>query len=199
MGTTRLQFKSDTPKILQLGEAQAVQEIEVPAGESHFRFLPAKNSDQNWQQDFIFHIRHPQSRLLLTGFVEARGESASRLRTTVIHHVGQTQAETLLRTLAYDNSAPRYEGTIKILPEAQGVESYLNHHSLLLGTPAKSWTRPSLESDADQVKCSHAATIRTSTDADLFYLRSRGLDPATAKELLIKAFLADVSNPAPTS
>jgi len=75
---------------------------------------------------------------------------------------------------------------------AQGSESYLNHHSLLLGEEARSWTLPSLEILANEVKCSHAATLRSLTDLDLFYPRSRGLSQSEAREMLIEAFLADV-------
>jgi Fe-S cluster assembly protein SufD len=120
--------------------------------------------------------------------------AAATLTTTIIHHAPQTKAETLIRTLSQDTAAPRFTGLLQITKGNQGCESYLNHHSLLLGTEAKSWTTPSLEILNNEVKCSHAATIRTITPFDLFYLQSRGLPATEAQNLLIEAFLADVQS-----
>ena len=190
MATKRLTYSSQTPIVtLEMSAEQSVDHIEVPAGESRFHIL--QNDSGNQLQHYVFHLRHPGSTVWVTGQVEVAGESTPSLTTDIIHHVPETRAETLIRTLSAEQAAPRYQGLIHILPGAQNCESYLNHHSLLLGERAKSWTLPSLEIEADQVKCSHAATIRTLTELDLFYLRSRGLDRASAEKLLIEAFLAE--------
>ena len=193
MGTTRLQLEpSVQPIIIRLDSLTGPLEIEVPAGESHYFLHTASKKDPSWEHQVFFHIRHPFSRLKVGSLVVAKGESTPYLKTEVIHHAKNTQAETLVKTLAHDNAHPKYEGTIRIIREAQGVESYLNHHSLLLGTQAKSWTRPSLEIEADQVKCSHAATIRTITEHDLFYLRSRGIPKNVAQTELIQGFVSEL-------
>ena len=163
-------------------------EVEVPVG-SHQYHIEQKNSGD---AEYIFHLRHPETEVLVTGLVKATGESAPRLSTKMVHHAGHTKAETLIRTLATDQATPHYEGLIKIEEGAQQCESYLNHHSLLLGETASSWTLPSLEIGANEVKCSHAATVRTITDADLFYLRSRGIGKDEARDVLVEAFLSDV-------
>lgn len=173
-------------KTIELGAHE--QEIEVPHGQIHYHISQHNTGDFT----YTFHLRHPETQVLVTGFVKAAGESTPRLITKMIHHAGNTQAETLIRTLSQDKAHPHYEGLIKIEEGAQHCESYLNHHSLLLGEHAASWTMPSLEIGANEVKCSHAATVRTITDADLFYIRSRGVDKEQAKQLLIEAFLSDV-------
>lgn len=160
--------------------------IEVPVGESHFILRQSSGSPES---HVVFQLNHPDSRVKVSGWVKAAGESAPFLYTEVIHNAPRTQAETLVRTLAQGQAHPRYTGVIRILPSAQGSESYLNHHSLLLGLEAGSWTLPSLEILADQVKCSHAATVRTITEEDLFYLRSRGLGWEEAEKVLVKVFL----------
>lgn len=185
MGTKRLTTHNPITTTLQTNEK--IVEIEVPAGDHVFVIVP---SSKLQTQEYIFHLRHPYSQLLLTGIVEIRGETAPCLKTQVIHHVPETKAETVIKTIVFSDAQPQYEGVITIEKQAQNSESYLNHHSLLLGTKAKSWTRPSLEIKANQVKCSHAATIRTLTDLDLFYIRSRGLSVGDARELLIEAFKA---------
>jgi Fe-S cluster assembly protein SufD len=192
MGTTRLSFATN-PHPIKLNQTGR-QEIEVPAGESHFRISQQGGSaDPEDDRELTFHLRHPGSLLRVSGIVEAAGEWTPRLRIRLLHHAPETRAETLVRTLSRDKAHPSFEGLIEIMPGADGVESYLNHHSLLLGTRAKSRTVPSLEIKADQVKCSHAATIRTITEEDLFYPRSRGFGLQEAEALLIEAFVADVS------
>lgn len=161
--------------------------IEIPAGTTHYH-LTQKESAAH----IVFNLRERDSILVLTGVVDSAGQVTPSLSTEIIHHVPHTRAETRIRTLSRDQAAPSYSGMIRIEPGASSCESFLNHHSLLLGETAKSWTRPSLEILNNEVKCSHAATIRTLTDRDLFYLRSRGLSKDDARETLITAFLADV-------
>jgi Fe-S cluster assembly protein SufD len=191
MGTTRLTFPQIAPTKLNLTDEN--QEIEIPEGESHFHFSSSNKTSRRLHATIQFHLRHPHSTFLLTGIILAKGDSAPFLKTMVIHHAPDTQAETIIRTIAHDTSHPHYEGTIKILPQAQHVESYLNHHTLLLGDEAKVWSLPCLEIEADQVKCSHAATIQTVTDLDLFYLRSRGIPKDLAREMFIDAFTSDIA------
>ena len=192
METKRLSSSSTSlPSVFLQPNPDGPLNVEVPAGES--RFLIRQLDDDARSQEYIFHLRHADSQVQVLGLVKAAGESAPFLRTSVIHHNPATRAETIIRTLALGNAQPRYEGVIHIEKNAQNSESFLNHHSLLLGEAAKSWTLPSLEIEADQVRCSHAATLRTITDADLFYLRSRGLEKDAAKDLLVEAFLADVA------
>ena len=191
MGTTRLTFATD-PHPIQL-TSQGQSEIEVPAGESHYRISQRGDSaSPATQQELTFHLRHTGSLVQVSGIVEAAGEWSPRLKIRLLHHAPQTRAETLIRTLSRDKAHPSFEGLIEIMPGADGVESYLNHHSLLLGEKAQSRTVPSLEIKADQVKCSHAATIRTITEDDLFYPRSRGFGRDEAEAMLVEAFVADV-------
>lgn len=189
MGTRRLSIDPVPPIFLHAAGEGSVQEIEVPAGETRYTLHQTGNEAAHYR----FHLRQPGSKVLITGLIKAQGEETPSLTTETIHHTPTTLAETQLRTVAYGSAHPRYEGLIKIAPGAHGCESYLNHHSLLLGEQAKSWTRPSLEIQNNEVKCSHAATVRTVTKLDLFYLRSRGLSPEEATELLVDAFTAEVA------
>ncbi|MBU6389418.1 SufD family Fe-S cluster assembly protein [Patescibacteria group bacterium] len=173
--------KRGVPILITAPEA----EIEVPDGSTHYHLQP----DAGGSSRYVFHLRQPDSQLLITGTVQADQDEAPHLITSVIHHAPRTKADTVIRTLSVDQAKPRYEGVIRIEREARQCESFLNHRSLLIGDQARSWTLPSLEILADQVKCSHAATLQTLTDEDLFYLRSRGISREVAIRVLITAFL----------
>jgi Fe-S cluster assembly protein SufD len=169
--------------------APSERDVEVPAG--HHRFV-IKQSEP--EQVHTFHLRHPETELELVGVVQAEPGETPSLETAVIHHAPHTKAQTTIKTLARHKAEPRYRGMIRIEPNSSGCESYLTHQSLLIGPHAQSWSTPSLEILNNEVKCSHAATIRTITPLDLFYLQSRGLSVEIAQTILIDAFLSDVQN-----
>ena len=93
-----------------------------------------------------------------------------------------------------------FAGKIVVRREAQKTNAYQANNNLLLSSEAEIDTKPELEIFADDVKCSHGATAGELDERELFYLRSRGLDPATARSLLTFAFAGAVlerfTNPA---
>jgi len=183
-----------TKKVLSKKGATTVvtateQHIEVPAG-SH-RFVVKQTAEE---QKHVFHLRHPETEVSIIGLISVSKNEAPSLETQVIHHSPYTKAETVIKTLSRDKAAPRYRGMIRIEPGSHNCESYLTHNSLLIGEKAQSWSTPSLEILNNEVKCSHAATVRTITPADTFYLQSRGLDAKAAEKVLIEAFTSDVQD-----
>lgn len=163
------------------------RDIEVPEGRHRF-IIEQTTPDQL----HTFHLRHPETEVEVVGVVQAAAGEAPSLETAVVHHAPYTKAQTTIKTLARHKAEPRYRGMIRIEPGSNGCESYLTHESLLIGPHAQSWSTPSLEILNNEVKCSHAATIRTLTPLDLFYLQSRGLQAEAAENLLIEAFLHHV-------
>jgi Fe-S cluster assembly protein SufD len=78
---------------------------------------------------------------------------------------------------------------IKVDPGAQQTDAFQESRNLLLSTEAHADAIPGLEILADDVRCTHAAAIAQIDRDQLFYLTSRGLDPAAAKSLIIEGFL----------
>jgi Fe-S cluster assembly protein SufD len=85
-----------------------------------------------------------------------------------------------------------FAGKIVVRREAQKTNAYQANNNLLLSPDAEIDTKPELEIFADDVKCSHGATAGELDERELFYLRSRGLDPATARSVLTFAFAGAV-------
>jgi Fe-S cluster assembly protein SufD len=85
-----------------------------------------------------------------------------------------------------------FNGRIVVHPGAPKSDSQQSSRTLLLSEQAEIDARPQLEILTDDVKCSHGATTGQLDENVLFYLLSRGLDPQTARALLIHAFLGDV-------
>jgi Fe-S cluster assembly protein SufD len=85
-----------------------------------------------------------------------------------------------------------FDGTIIVRPGAQKSDARQVNRNLLLSDEALADSKPTLQIHADDVKCSHAATIGQLQEDALFYLRSRGLSEETAQSLLIRAFVSDL-------
>jgi len=85
-----------------------------------------------------------------------------------------------------------FAGKIVVRRAAQKTNAYQSNNNLLLSPDAEIDTKPELEIFADDVKCSHGATAGELDERELFYLRSRGLDPATARSVLTFAFAGEV-------
>ena len=87
-----------------------------------------------------------------------------------------------------------FHGRIVVQPEAQRTDSKQTNDNLLLSDDAAINTKPQLEIYADDVKCTHGATIGQLDEDALFYLRSRGIGTAMARSLLIYAFATQVTD-----
>lgn len=85
-----------------------------------------------------------------------------------------------------------FNGRIYVAPDAQGTIAYQKNNNILLTDDAKMDTKPQLEIYADDVKCSHGATVGQLDDNALFYLQSRGIDKRQARLMLMLAFAHEV-------
>ena len=85
-----------------------------------------------------------------------------------------------------------FNGKVIVHPGAQKTNASQANHNLLLSRDAEIDTKPQLEIYADDVQCTHGATIGQIDEEQLFYLRSRGVEEAMARGLLIHAFAHDV-------
>jgi Fe-S cluster assembly protein SufD len=112
--------------------------------------------------------------------------------TTAIDHAAPNCAsrQTYKSVLAGKSRAV-FQGRIHVHRVAQKTDGYQMNQALLLSSDAEMDSKPQLEIYADDVKCSHGATVGELDEGQLFYLRSRGIPAHTARALLVQAFLAD--------
>jgi len=84
-----------------------------------------------------------------------------------------------------------FQGRIEVARDAQKTDGYQMNQALLLSPDAEIDSKPELEIFADDVKCSHGATVGELDAEQLFYLRSRGVPEDSARAILVRAFLAE--------
>jgi Fe-S cluster assembly protein SufD len=109
--------------------------------------------------------------------------------TTQEHAAAHTDSDLAFRGVLAAGATSVWRGMIKVDPGAQGTDAFQESRNLLLSPEAHADSIPGLEILADDVRCTHAAAIAQIDKEQLFYLTSRGLDPAAAKSLIIEGFL----------
>ena len=127
--------------------------------------------------------------LEIVGIFQTRGSEIKELDIRIIHRAPHTVANTTLKGVAWDTSQLKLSGTIVIEKQAQQTQSFLRENILLLSPKAKAEAIPNLEILANDVKCSHAATISNISEEQVFYLMSRGLTRNKAEEIIVNGFL----------
>jgi len=131
--------------------------------------------------------------LALNGVYVVGGEQHVDHHTVIDHAKPHGTSRELYKGILADHARGVFNGRIIVRPDAQKTDAKQTNRNLLLSENALVNTNPQLEINADDVKCGHGATIGQ-LDADvLFYLRSRGLDPETARRLLTHGFISDIS------
>jgi Fe-S cluster assembly protein SufD len=112
----------------------------------------------------------------------------------VNHMVPDCTSYQMYKGIADDEARANFNGHIVVRPQAQRTSAYQTNKNIALTDEAKITTKPFLEIYADDVKCSHGATIGQLDEEALFYLKSRGICERNARTLLMYAFANEIVN-----
>jgi len=113
-------------------------------------------------------------------------------QTRIEHAAPHCASREVYKGIMDDASHGVFNGKVYVQPEAQKTDGKQTNNNVLLSETAQADTKPQLEIFADDVKCTHGATVGRLDEVALFYLRSRGIDLEQARNLLTYAFAADV-------
>lgn len=122
------------------------------------------------------------------------GDSAQHFdqRTLQYHSSPDTTSKMLYKGAVSGKAYSVYQGFIQALPGAIRVDAYQTNNNLILSPGARADSIPGLLIDADDLACSHGATIGNLDEDQVFYLRARGLPDAEARKLLVLGFFEDI-------
>jgi Fe-S cluster assembly protein SufD len=123
-------------------------------------------------------------------FIVDHAEEAN-IVTNVDHQVPHGETRELIKGVAAGRAHGAFQGKITVREHAQKVDAHQLSRNLILGQRAVIDTKPELEIYADDVKCSHGASVGELDETALFYLRSRGITDAEARYMLIEGFLRE--------
>ncbi|MGF1764729.1 Fe-S cluster assembly protein SufD [Aliivibrio kagoshimensis] len=159
----------------------------------------AKSSSFLLSGRFISHqlsgeLCHPASEVSINSLVLPMSGECFDTRTFLHHGASHCQSEQLHKIVAQGDSLAVFDGMIYVNQVAQKTDGQMNNHNLLLGDKAQVNTNPKLEIYADDVKCSHGATIGQIDPEQVFYLQARGISKPLAQQIIMKAFAAQVGD-----
>ena len=113
-------------------------------------------------------------------------------RTLQSHNAEHATSDLLYKGALKERSRSEYSGLIKVLKGAQGTDAYQANRNLVLSEESMARSIPQLEIEANEVRCTHGATVSPVEEEHLFYLMSRGIDRVTAQRLVVFGFFGDV-------
>lgn len=128
----------------------------------------------------------------LYGLYTCNGKSHVDNHTVLDHRAPSCESNELYKGVMDDHSTAVFNGKVFVQQAAQKTNAYQQNRNILMHENATVNTKPQLEIWADDVKCSHGATVGQLDEDQLFYLRTRGLDETNARSLLVYAFAAEV-------
>ncbi|MCU0480233.1 MAG: Fe-S cluster assembly protein SufD [Anaerolineae bacterium] len=128
----------------------------------------------------------------MSGFFFADKDQHFDLDTQQNHNAPRTTSDLLFKGAAKDNARTVWQGMIKSLPDMQKIDGYQVCRNLMLNNTVRMDAIPGLEIEADDVKCSHAATFGTLEEHILFYLMSRGIERRQAQLMVIDGFFDEL-------
>ncbi len=104
------------------------------------------------------------------------------------HNAPSTTSDLLFKGALKHESRTVWQGMIKVLPHAQKTDGFQANRNLVLSQDARADSIPGLEIEANDVRCTHAATIGKLEEEPIFYLMSRGMPRAEAERLIVRGF-----------
>ena len=161
--------------------------------DSHYRSFSLAMGGSVARHNLHAHLDGENVETLMYGLYLTRGEQVVDNHTAIHHDQPNCRSWEVYKGVLDGRSRAVFNGKVFVKPEAQKTDAKQTNRNLLLSDTAKVNTKPQLELFADDVKCTHGATVGRLDDVALFYARSRGLPDQVAQLLLTYAFAAEVT------
>ncbi len=160
--------------------------------DSRFNTYVVNLAGQLVRNNMVVDIDGKNSEAGFYGLYSLDGAAQVDNHVTVKHNEPHCESHQLFKGLLNNKSTGVFNGRIYVKQDAQKTNAFQSNKTILLSEQANTYTKPQLEIFADDVKCSHGATMGQIDQTMVFYLRARGLDEAQARAMLNQAFAADV-------
>ena len=138
--------------------------------------------------DYITEFKQPGASCELNGLYTVGDQQLVDFHLDTRHLVAHCASQSQFKGLLYGKGRAVFDGRILVAKDAQKTDARLSNDNLMLTRDAEVDTKPQLEIYADDVQCSHGTTVGQLDAQQIFYLRSRGIDAATAREMLCQGF-----------
>ena len=160
--------------------------------DSHYRSFTLAMGGALARHNLHVRLNAPNVETLMYGLYLTRGEQLVDNHTAIYHDHPDCRSWEVYKGVMQDKSRAVFNGKVFVEPEAQRTDAKQTNRNLLLSRGARVDTKPQLEIFADDVKCTHGATVGQLDEVAMFYARSRGIPAQAARRLLTHAFAAEV-------
>lgn len=133
----------------------------------------------------------------LNGLTMIGGEQVADTHSAIAYNHPNGSSDQLHKCIVDSKAHAIFNGKVFVPKPAQLTDAAQLNRNLLLSNKGRVDTKPQLEITADNVKCTHGATVGQLEEEEVFYLQSRGLDARTSRNLLVDAFAAEILNRIP--
>jgi Fe-S cluster assembly protein SufD len=147
--------------------------------------------------DIQCKLQSPGAHVDMLGLYIADGTQHIDHETLQDHIAPHASSNLLFKGALRDSGRSVFRGLIRVHPKAQRTDAYQTNRNLILSPDARADSLPNLEIAADDVRCSHAATVGQLDDEEIFYLLSRGIPRAEAIRMVIFGFFGEVLDQLP--
>lgn len=143
------------------------------------------------RSDTVVSLDGPHAHCKLNGIYAPSFEQHLDHHTRIVHAVPDCTSEQDYKGMVSGHARAVFNGQVLVSPGADRTVAKQSNKNLLLSLGAEVDTKPELQIFADDVRCSHGATVGQLDETALFYLEARGLDPVDARRMLVEAFVTD--------
>ena len=162
------------------------------ARDARYKSINIQLGGQLVRREIDINITDTGAHCDLFGLMMPRAKQVLDTHTRLTHGAAHTTSDERYQVIADESGRGIFKGRILVAQDAQKIEAYQSSRNLLLSDSAEIDTKPELEIYADDVKCSHGATIGRLDDEALYYLQSRGISKQNARKLLIAGFAQEI-------
>lgn len=146
----------------------------------------------NYSGNLTVDIQCPQTEVWIYGLYLGRKSNDFTLHTIQHHGVGKSVSDLFIKGIFFDDSKFVYEGLIKIDKNAQQSNAYQKNQNILMSDDVFVDSRPYLEIEANDVRCTHGSTTGKLPLEQLQFLNMRGISSYFAEKLLLEGFVGDI-------
>jgi Fe-S cluster assembly protein SufD len=181
------QIQNDSLQAYQLHTTYVLQERD-----SHLEAFTLTTGGKLTRNTLTIRQTGPGAHSALNGLYTVRDQQLMDNHTVIDHQCEHGSSEQLYKGILHGKGKTVFNGKIFVRSDAQQTNAYQLNRNLLLSPKAEANTKPQLEIYADDVKCSHGASVGPFDDNELFYLLSRGIPKERAISMLSHGFVEDV-------
>jgi len=194
--------------VYNINDGSNIEELQIEEfthSTIHIRkFIVVQNKDTSFKSGF-FNLGGYRGKTFYDINLEENGSSAKLLGVatpskrevqdieySLFHNNSNTNSSIKFKTVMKDKSHHIFTGNLHIPKTSKHVEASQLNHNLILDKTARAESMPKLEVFAEDVKCSHGATMSEINEDQLFYLLSRGFSPSDARHLIVEGFITEI-------